>query len=71
MKNTNVAEDEKFVMEEYTEFLKEYLGERRNITKKVFKKAGQIYKIIQKGATDEQIDVYIDMLEKAKKTNCF
>lgn len=24
-------------MEEYTEFLKEYLGERRNITKDVYK----------------------------------
>lgn len=53
-------------MNEYTEFLKEYLGERRDITKKVFKIVGRIYKAIENGASDEQIETYISILKNVK-----
>lgn len=36
-------------MEEYTEFLKEYLGERRNITKDVYKIVRTIYRGVNNG----------------------
>lgn len=70
MKNTNVAEDETkdtyFIMQEYTEILRGYLRERRNIAKIVFKIVGRIYRATQNGATEKEIKLYIDMLKKNK-----
>lgn len=36
-------------MEEYTKFLKEYLGENRNVTKDVYKIARTIYRGVSNG----------------------
>ena len=36
-------------MENYTEFLKEYLEGRRNISKKLYVKGKRFYRAIQKG----------------------
>ncbi len=67
MKKRIVVEDaEKNVMEEYTEFLKKYLGERRDISKRVFKIVAKIYKSIKNGAKEEQIMNYINILKKGK-----
>lgn len=52
-------------MEEYTEILREYLGERRDITKKVFKIVGRIYRRIKNGATENEIDRYITVLKRS------
>ncbi len=51
-------------MEEYTDFLRKCLGERRDITKKVFKIVGRIYKAVKNGATEEQINLYVTTLKK-------
>lgn len=51
-------------MEEYTEFLRKNLGERRNIDKLVFKIVGRIYKAIQNGAGEKEIDTYIATLRR-------
>lgn len=71
MKKRNVEEDvlkEKyFVMEEYTEFLRRYLGKRRDITKIVFKIVGKFYKAVKNGKEDKQIELYITTLRKAKR----
>lgn len=52
----NVPKERCFIMEEYTEFLRRYLGEHRDITKKVFKIVGKIYKSVKKREIDKQID---------------
>lgn len=52
-------------MEEYTEFLRKNLGERRNIDKLVFKIVGRIYRRIKNGATENEIDRYIDILRRS------
>lgn len=38
-------------MENYTEFLKEYLKGRRNINKKLYVKGCRFYRAVQKGRT--------------------
>lgn len=54
-----------FIVEEYTEFLRKYLGTHRDITRIVFKIVGRIYKSIKNGATEEQIWAYINTLKKS------
>lgn len=53
-------------MEEYTEFLKEYLGERRNIAKNVFNIVGRIYRGVTNGRfTLEEALTYLNKKEGA------
>lgn len=70
MKKRNVEEDvvenKIFVMEEYTEFLKQKIEKHKDITKIVFKITSRIYKAIKNGANEEQIKIYIDILKKNK-----
>ncbi len=63
----HVLKEKYFMMKEYTEILREYLGERRDITKKAFKIAGRIYRRIKNGATIEEIDRFIDMLKRSNR----
>lgn len=63
----DVVKDKYFVMEEYTEFLRIYLGKRRDITRIVFKIVGRIYKAVKSGMTKEQVEMYITMLRKTKR----
>lgn len=66
MKKRDVEKDRCFAMEEYTEFLREYFGKYRDITKIVFKVVGRIYRLIKGGASKEQVEAYIDILRKNK-----
>ena len=44
-------------MEEYTEFLRRYLEERRDIAKKVFKVAGGIYRGVNNNRRTENAQI--------------
>lgn len=70
MKKTDVEDvikNNRFAMQEYTEFLRSYLKGRRDVNKKVYKIVGRIYKVVKNGATEKQINLYIATLKKLIK----
>lgn len=49
-------------MQEYIELLKEYLGTNRSWNKNMYRIGKAIYKGIERGATEEQVLLFINSL---------